>query len=122
MFESRGFGGILDWRIITRFGLGRGNISARLQQSPVVDPVDRFQRSELNLFNITPRSFSPDRLGFVKTVDRLHESIVAGVSDAADRWLHAGIFQSLCLFYCNRLNASVAMMNEAAAGDRLSVA
>ena len=122
MFESRRFGGILDLSIITRFGLGRGNISDRLQQSPVVEPVDPFQRSELNLFNITPRPPAPDHLGFVKTVDRLRESIVIGVSDAADRWLHAGVFQTLCVFYCNILNASVAMMNETAARDRLSVA
>ena len=121
LFESRRFGGLLDLRIITRFGLGRGNISDRLQQSPVVEPVDPFQRGELNLFNLTPRPQSPDHLGFVKTVDRLRESIVVGVSEAADRWLHAGVFQTRCVFHCNILNASVAMMNEAASGDRLSV-
>ena len=122
MFESRRFGGLLDLRIVTRFGLGRRNISDRLQQSPVVEPVDPFQRGELNLFNVSPRSPAPDHLGFVKTVDRLRESIIVGVSYAADRWLHAGVFQTLCVFYCNILNASVAMMNETAAGDRLSVA
>ena len=122
MFESRRFGGLLDLRIITRFGLSRGNISDRLQQSPVVEPVDRFQRSELNLFNITSRPSAPDHLDFVKTVDRLLESIVVRVSDAADRGLHAGVFQTLCVFYCTILNASVAEMNETAARYRPSIA
>ena len=62
LFEPRRFGGCLDLRLITRFGLGRGNISNRLQRSPVVETVDPFHRGELNLFSITPQPQSPDRL------------------------------------------------------------
>ena len=63
MFESRRFGGLLDLRIITRFGLGRRNISDRLQQSPVVEPVDpsptRNIRIELkNLPSVSPETDS----------------------------------------------------------------
>ena len=48
MFESRRFGGLLDLGIITRFGLGRRNISDRLQQAAIVEPVHPFERRVLD--------------------------------------------------------------------------
>ena len=36
-----------------------------------------------------------DDLGLVEAVDRLGESVVVAVADAADRWLDAGLGQAL---------------------------
>ena len=71
MFESRRDGGLVELRIIARFGFGRRNVSDRLQQSLVVEPVDPFERGELDLFETAPWPAPPDHLGFVKPVDRL---------------------------------------------------
>jgi hypothetical protein len=39
-----------------------------------------------------------DDLGFVEAVDRLGESVVIGVADAANGWLDAGLGQALGVF------------------------
>jgi len=50
LFESRRDGGLVELRIIARFGFGRRNVSDRLQQPSIVEPVDPFERGELDLF------------------------------------------------------------------------
>ena len=42
-------------RIIARLGFGRREVSNRLQQPPVVEPVDPFQRRELDRLEAAPR-------------------------------------------------------------------
>ena len=54
MFESRRDGGLFESRIIARFGFGRRNVSDRLQQPSIVEPVDPFERGELDLFEAAP--------------------------------------------------------------------
>ena len=71
MFESRRDGGLVELRIIARFGFGRRNVSDRLQQPSIVEPGDPFERGELDLFETAPWPAPPDHLGFVKPVDRL---------------------------------------------------
>ena len=58
-----------------------------------------------------------DHLGLVETVDRLGESIVVAVADAADRRLDAGLGQALGVFDRDVLAAAVAVMHEPAAMD-----
>jgi hypothetical protein len=65
-------------------GFGRRDVADGLQEPPVVEPVHPFQRRELHGFERPPRSSPMDDLCFVETVDRLGESIVETVSDAAD--------------------------------------
>ena len=55
----------------------------RFEQASIVEPVDPFQRGELDGFQASPRAASPDHLGLVEAVDRLGESIVVTVADAA---------------------------------------
>ena len=71
-------------RIIARFGFGRRNVSDRLQQSLVVEPVDPFERGEFDRLEVAPGPAPPNDLGFVESVDRLGEGVVVAVADAAD--------------------------------------
>jgi hypothetical protein len=116
--ESRRDRGLLELRIIARFGFCRRNVSDWLQQSAIVEPVDPLERGELDRLEASPRPLSPDQLGLVESVDRLGERIVVTVADAADRGLDAGLGEALGVFNRDVLNAAVAMMDEAAAVNR----
>jgi hypothetical protein len=59
-----------------------------------------------------------DHLGLVETVDGFGESVVIGISDAADRRLDASFSQALGVLYGYVLAAPVAVVHEAAAIDR----
>ena len=89
--ESRRHGVTRRLRIIARFGFGRRNVSDRLQQSLVVEPVDPFERGELDRLEVAPRPAPPDHFGFVESVDGLGEGVVVAVADAADGRLDAGV-------------------------------
>ena len=52
-----------------------------------------------------------DNLGFVKTFDRLGQSIVVAVADAAYRRLDTGFGQALGVFDRDLLGASIAVMH-----------
>jgi hypothetical protein len=98
-FESRRQSGLLNLSIIARFGFGRGNVSDRLQQSAIVEPVDPFEGGELDGLEVPPRPTPPNDFGLVESVDRLGERIVVTVADAADGRLDASVFQALGVFY-----------------------
>ena len=98
MFESRRDGGLVELRIIARFGFVWRNVSDRLQQPSIVEPVDPFERGELDLFEAAPWPAPPDHFGFVESVDGLGEGVVVAVADAADRRLDAGVLQALRVF------------------------
>ena len=49
-------------RIIARLGFGRREVSDRLQQPPVVEPVDPFPRRELDRLEAAPRPAAVDEL------------------------------------------------------------
>jgi hypothetical protein len=64
VFES-GRGNLTLLSLIVRLlELGRW-VAGRLKKPSVVEPVDPFERRELNVFDISPRTFSPDHLRFV---------------------------------------------------------
>ena len=56
----------------------------------MVEPVYPFQGRELHRFERAPRAATMNDLCFVEAVDRLCESIVKGVADAADPRLDPG--------------------------------
>lgn len=70
-------------------GFGWRNVADGLQKPSVVEPVDPFEGSELDGLEATPWPAPVDHLGLVEAVDSFGESIVIGISDAADRRLHA---------------------------------
>lgn len=77
----------------------------------MVEPIDPFQRGELDLFEISPGPVPADDLGLVETVDRLGQGVVVRVSDAANRALDAGLSQPLGVANSKVLNATVAVVN-----------
>src|SRR5689334_6294914 len=56
--------------------LCRWNIPEGLEQTPVVEPVDPFERRELHGVDVSPWSASADDLGLVEAVDALRERVV----------------------------------------------
>ena len=60
------------------FGFGRRDVADRLEQPPVVEPVDPFQRGKLDGFKGAPWPTPMDHFGFVKAIDRLGQGIVIG--------------------------------------------
>ena len=81
--------------IVLFFGFGRRDVADGLQQPAMVEPVDPFEGREFNGFEGSPWSTPMDHLGLVEAVDRLGESVVVAVADAADRGLDAGFGQAL---------------------------
>ena len=74
----------------------------------VVEPVDPFERGELDRLEVAPRPAPPDHFGFVESVDRLGERVVVAVADAADGRLDAGVLQALRVFDRDILHAAIA--------------
>jgi len=64
----------------------------------VVEPAYPFQGRELHRLERAPRAATMNDLCFVEAVDRLCESIVKGVADAADRRFDPGLSQAFGVF------------------------
>ena len=84
MFESGHHSQLVQLFIVARFGLCGWNVSDRLEETPVVEPVDPLEGGEFHGFGVAPGPASVDHLRFEQPVDRLGEGIVIGVADAAD--------------------------------------
>ena len=95
MVESGRHGLSLVESMIVPFVLGRRHVADRLEQPPIVEPVDPFQRRVLHGIEGAPRTARVDHLGLVEPDDRLGQRVVVGVPDAADRSLDAGLGQPL---------------------------
>lgn len=87
----------------------------------MVEPVEPFQGGELDGFERSPWPPPVDHFGLVKAIDRLGQSIVIAVSDAADRRLDAGFGEAFGLFYRHILRPAIAMVDQAAAMDRSTI-
>jgi hypothetical protein len=83
-FKSSGHGGLIFQGVIARLCLGWRDVSDWLQQPAVIEPVDPFERRELDGFKIPPGSAPVNDLGLVKPVDGFGESIVIGIANASD--------------------------------------
>jgi hypothetical protein len=65
------------------FGFGWRDVADGLEQPAVVEPVDPFQRGELDGLERPPWPAPVDDLGLVETIDGLGERVVIAVADAA---------------------------------------
>src|SRR4028118_1817951 len=74
------------WRrgMRARFGFCGRYVPDRLEQATVVEPVDPFERGELDGFEGPPWAPPVDHLGLEQPVDGLREGVVIRVADAAD--------------------------------------
>lgn len=89
----------------------RADVSDGLQQPPIVEPVDPFQRGVFDSFEGSPRASPVDQLSLVKTIDSFGQSIVIAVTDAANRRLDPGFGQALGVLDREILAAAIAVMD-----------
>src|SRR4029077_20282990 len=85
------------------FGFGRRDVADGLQQPAIVEPVDPGQGRELDGLEAPPRPTQMNDFSLVKAIDRLGESVVVAVSDAAHGRLAAGFRQTLGVSNANVL-------------------
>lgn len=95
--------------VVALLGFGRRDIADRPHQAAVIEPVDPFQRRELDGFEAPPRLAPMDDLGLVKPVDGLGEGVVIAVANAADRGFDSGFSQALRIFDRDVLAAAIAV-------------
>ena len=112
MFESRHHSELsgLCIEVVLRFG-GR-DVSDRFEQAAIVEPVDPFQRCELDGLQAAPWPAPVNHLGLEEADHRLGERVIVAVADAADRRLDTGLSQTLGVFDREVLDAPVAMVDE----------
>src|SRR5690606_18708091 len=79
---------------------------------PVVEPIDPFQCSELDVLNVAPGTATMNDLGLVQSVDRLSQGAIVGVASAADRRLDAAFSEPLAITNRQVLRAAVAVMDQ----------
>jgi hypothetical protein len=77
------------------FGLGRRDVGDGFEQSPVIEPIDLFQRRLFDGFEAAPWPASVDHIGLIKAVDGFGQSVVVAVADAADRRLDPSFSEAL---------------------------
>ena len=77
MFESGCHGLTSDLGIVVRFGFSGRNIADRLEEAPVIEPVDPFQGGKLDCLDAPPGAAPADHLGLEQADNRLGEGIDA---------------------------------------------
>ena len=78
-FKLRGHGDVVQHGVISFFCFGWRDTSDRLQESPVVEPVDPFERGIFDSFKRSPRTSPLDHFGLVKAIDCLGQGIEAPI-------------------------------------------
>src|SRR5690606_15485918 len=109
-FES-GRDGRLD-TIVLGLLLCRRNVAERLEETPMIEPVDPRKRREFDGFKSAPWPLLSDKLGLVQADNRLSECVVVGVADATDGRLYAGFGKALRVANGHVLHAAVAVVNQ----------
>lgn len=77
--------------IVRLLKLRRWDVADRLEQTTVVEPVDPFQRGELDLLGALPGPFVADDLGLVEADDALGEGVDAPIAVKQPRTLAGGL-------------------------------
>jgi hypothetical protein len=62
--------------IVARLGLGGRDVTDRLEEAAIVEPVHPFEGGELDALKTTPRAAAADDLGLEQTDDALGQRIV----------------------------------------------
>ena len=98
--------------MIRRFELHRRDVADRLQQPPVIEPVDPFQRCVFDGLQMPSGAATVNDLGLVEPDDRLGQCVVSGVAPASHRGLGACFGQPLGVANRQILAAAVAVMDD----------
>ena len=112
MFESGHHGQLVQLFIVARLGLGGWDISDRLEEAVVIEPMDPREGGEFHGFEVVPRSTAVDQFGFEQAVDRLGQRIVVGIADASDRGFDADLGKPLGLADADILRTPIAMVDQ----------
>ena len=81
--------------MVARFGLGGRYVADGFEETAVVVPGDPLESGVLHCLEAPPWSSPMDHLGLEQADDRLRQSIVVGVTDAAHGGLDPGLGQPL---------------------------
>ena len=85
----RGHGFSFQSCVEVGLGLGRRDVSNRLERATRIEPVHPFQRGVFHGLEAAPQATALDELGLEQAVDRLGQRVVSAVAGAADRGLDA---------------------------------
>ncbi len=111
-FKSRRHVRFAEHGLVSFLGFGWWDIADGLRQPAIVEPVDPGQCSELDSLEASPRSAPMNDLCLVEPIDRLGESVVITVADAADGRLDAGLGQSLDVANADVLRPAIRMVHQ----------
>ena len=95
MVESGRHGLSLVESMTVPFVLGRRHVADRLEQPPIVEPVNPFQRRVLHGVDGAPRPPSVDHLRLEESDEGLGQRVVVGVPDAADGSVDADLGEAI---------------------------
>ena len=112
LVESSHHGLDFELFVILLFELDGWDVSDGFEYPFVVKPVDPFEGSELDVFQVVPGAASIDNFCLVETDDRLGQRIVIGVANAPHGWLDAGLSQAFGVPDAKMLPATVAVVYE----------
>ena len=119
--ESRCHIDVVRGSIILFFGFGGRDVADGLKQAAMVEPIDPLGRRVFDRLKAAPRATPVDHLSLVESVDRLGQSVVIAVADAADRGLDSGLGKSLTVFDRDVLATAIEVMDETAAARRSAI-
>ena len=81
--------------IVRRLKLRWRDVTDRLEQPAMIEPINPFQRRVFNRVQMTPRPATSNHLGFVEPNDGLRERVIVRIADATHRRLGACLGQSI---------------------------
>src|SRR2546425_1721359 len=98
--------------VVGSLELRRRDVTDRLEEPPMVEPVDPLERRVLDVVDALPRTTPADEFGLVQPDDRLGEGVIERVAAAAHRGHGAGLGQALGVADRQVLGTPVAVMDE----------
>jgi hypothetical protein len=96
-------------------------VADRFEQLAVVELISPLKGGILDRLERLPRAAPMDDLGLEQHDDRLSQSIIVRVSDAADGGLDACLGEALGAKNAHELRSAFGMADKAAAGDRTAL-
>src|SRR6476620_9722056 len=99
--------------IVRRLELRRRNVSDRLQQPTMIEPVDPFKRGVFHCLQMPPRTAAVDDLGLVEPDNRFRQRVVVRIANAAHRGLSLRCGQALGVANRQILTSAITMMDDA---------
>ncbi len=112
MFKLRSHGDVVQHGVISFLGFSGRDVSDRLDQPTVVEPVDPFERGIFDNFKGSPWTSPVDHLGLVKAIDRLRQGVVITVANTPNRRLDPGLGEALGIFDRHILAAAIAVVDQ----------